>query len=49
MATLLEKEAIKRIGRILRVFIYTGKDISIHIQPKLLPVPMSYYGQNIIN
>lgn len=38
-----------KIGRILRVFIYTGKDITTHIQPKLLPVPMSYYGQNTIN
>jgi len=40
-----------KIRRILRVFIYTSKDISTHIQPKLLqiPIPMSYYGQNIIN
>lgn len=33
-----------RIGDILKAFLTEGRDISTHIEPKLLPVPMSYYG-----
>lgn len=38
-----------RLEEIIHAFLLEGKDISTHIQPKLLPVPMSYYGQNTIN
>lgn len=38
-----------RLEEIINAFLLEGKDITTHIQPKLLPVPMSYYGQNIIN
>lgn len=37
---------INRIEDILKAFLTEGRDISTHIEPKLLPVPMSYYGQN---
>lgn len=38
-----------RLNEVIKTFLLEGKDITTHIQPKLLPVPMSYYGQNIIN
>lgn len=39
----------KRIKEIIYAFILENRDISTHIEPILLPAPMSYYGQNIIS